>query len=63
MDGYDAQENRIYEMNGCWFHGHQCHLTKKIRNEEWLKTRAQKYAQTMKREEYLRNEGYNLTVK
>ena len=26
-DGFDSENNVVYEMDGCFFHGHRCHLT------------------------------------
>jgi len=28
VDGYDALDNKVYQMHGCWFHSHDCYLTK-----------------------------------
>lgn len=30
VDGYDGTTNIIYQFHGCYFHGHQCRLTKSI---------------------------------
>ena len=25
-DGFDSENNVVYEMDGCFFHGHRCHF-------------------------------------
>jgi hypothetical protein len=60
VDGYDVKSNTVYELNGCHFHGHKCQLTDKRKSPQWEKKRARLYDRTVRRADYLREEGYNV---
>ena len=36
LDGYDADDQTVYEFHGCYWHGHRCCLT----SQEFLNTEA-----------------------
>ena len=58
-DGLCAQTNTIYEFNGCYYHKHDCEITKKL-DSEWRKDQKEKFESTLKREQYLKDLGYNV---
>ncbi len=37
------EKGTVFQFQGCYWHGHRCDVTRGIRNEQWLATRAQKY--------------------
>ncbi len=49
----------ILQFDGCYFHGHDCYLTKHVTDEKLMEERAKK---TAKRNEYYLKEGYDLLV-
>ena len=52
VDGYDEENRTVYEFHGCFWHGHSCHTG--YDEEKWN--------QTLKRDEAIRNAGYNLVT-
>jgi hypothetical protein len=54
-DGYCPQTNTIYTFNDCYFHGHDCHLTKHITDEDKRKALEKAREKTQQREEELKN--------
>jgi hypothetical protein len=56
VDGYDPSSRYVYEYNGCWYHGHNCHLN--VNDDD----REKKYARTMERMIYIQNKGYRVKV-
>lgn len=62
VDGYCSETNTVYEFHGCWFHGcPEC-----FQNEEDLhplianKTYKELYERTIKRDDLIKQAGYNL---
>ncbi len=49
----------LYEFDGCFFHGHRCHLTKHA-DPELMKERAKR---TEEKHDFYRKQGYDLIVK
>ncbi len=49
----------ILQFDGCYFHGHECYLTKHVTDKKLMQERAKK---TAKRNEYYLKEGYDLLV-
>lgn len=39
VDGFSRNEKKVYEFNGCYFHHHDCALTRHITDQKWLKGR------------------------
>lgn len=37
VDGFSRNEKKVYEFNGCYFHHHDCALTRHITDPKWLK--------------------------
>ena len=60
VDGFDEEHNSIYQFHGCHWHGHQCWLTKSVKDEKWHKNRQQKFDKTMETSAYLRSKGFNV---
>lgn len=50
----------MFQFQGCYFHGHDCALTKSIRNKKWLESKQQKFKRTQETTEYIREEGYQV---
>ena len=48
VDGYCPETNTVYEFLGDFFHGHDCLLTKKIRNRKWRKNNQNYYKELRK---------------
>jgi hypothetical protein len=60
VDGYDPETNTIYEFNGDYWHGNpSIYLPDKI-NHRTNKTFGELHENTIKRENILRNAGYNV---
>ena len=50
VDGYDEENNTVYEYHGCYWHGHFC--TSSYDEEKWQKT--------LERDQEIRDAGYTL---
>ena len=48
VDGYDANTNTVYHFHGCYWHGHECWMTKNVKDQKWRETRQSKYDKTVK---------------
>jgi hypothetical protein len=63
VDGYCPETKKVYEFNGCYFHGHTCmpyrDTTTMGRDGDTL---AQRYEQTMTRLEQITKAGYEVEV-
>ena len=53
----------IYEYDGCYWHGHDCHLTKNVKLKDWEKVRKRREERTKDRQKFLKSQGYNICVK
>lgn len=63
VDGYCENTNTIYEYHGDYWHGNpavfdECELNKTVK-----KTFGELYLKTIKRDQYIRDLGYNLVIK
>ena len=59
-DGYCETNNTIYEFNGCFYHGcPECFDQDDI-NSVCKKSNEQLYNSTLKKEDFIRSQGYNL---
>ena len=63
VDGFDQEHNTILQFHGCYFHGHQCWLTKSVKDEKWQKCRQQKFEKTSETTRYLQSQGFNVIEK
>jgi predicted nucleic-acid-binding Zn-ribbon protein len=63
VDGFDADTNTVYEFHGSYFHGCVwCHIPSDV-NPTTKKTYGELYTMTKKKEERIKNLGYNLITK
>ena len=63
MDGFlptnvPGQKATIFQFHGCFWHGHQCDVTRGINDEQWLAMRVQKYKKTQEITKYLKREHH-----
>lgn len=56
VDGYDPITKTIYQYNGCYFHGHSCHLNQRMNSKE----REKRFNKTKDCELYLTKQGYKV---
>ncbi len=63
VDAYDPNTNTIYEFYGDYWHGNPKKYESEIFNKSTNTTFGELYKKTMKREELIRNAGYNLITK
>lgn len=56
VDGYDPITKTIYQYNGCYFHGHSCHLNQRMNSNE----REKRFNKTKDCELYLTKQGYKV---
>lgn len=60
VDGFCSSTSTIFQFHGCYHHGHDCEITKRVRNEKWRQTRADKYKNTLQTNQYIQERGYRL---
>ena len=60
VDGYSAECNTVFEYHGCYHHGHQCYLTRHIKDEKQVKAQEAKQKRPQAREKFLKRCGYNV---
>lgn len=61
VDGFNAQTQTVYQFHGCYWHGHDCELTRgKEFNEKRKKPMAELLEETRATTEYISNNGYNV---
>ena len=46
----------VFQFHGCYWHGHQCEVTRGIKDDKWHATRSQKYQKTQETTAYLKRE-------
>lgn len=56
VDGYIG-DRTVVEFLGCYFHSHTCELTRHVTNRKWLDSKAANYERTLKRLQFLKDEG------
>ena len=67
VDGFCQQTKTVYQLHGCYWHGHLCHLNRdkqgnfKVENLSNGKTMSELQAETRKNTEYLKDLGYKVT--
>ena len=67
VDGFCQQTKTVYQLHGCYWHGHLCHLNRdkqgnfKVENLSNGKTMSELQAETRKNAEYLKDLGYKVT--
>ncbi|KAL9973270.1 hypothetical protein ACROYT_G019700 [Oculina patagonica] len=61
LDGFHAPSQTVFQFHGCWWHGHNCHLTHgKEMNEKRKKTMAELLKETRDISQYIVERGYKL---
>ena len=63
VDGFDQEHNSIMQFHGCYWHGHNCWLTKSVKDEKWHKNRQQKFEKTLETTRYLQSQGFTVIEK
>ena len=58
VDGYDCSTNTVYQFQGCYFHGHSCHLTKHIHKEKEKKLFKKRKERTSQIKSYIKQKGH-----
>lgn len=62
VDSYFSETKTVFQFHGCYFHGHECVLTKSIRNKKLLETKHQKCQRTKETTDYIKQLGYQVIV-
>ncbi|CAC5376461.1 vsr [Mytilus coruscus] len=60
IDGYDDNTNTVYQLHGCYWHGHDCWMTKNVKDEKWRETRQAKYDKTVKTTTLIKVQGFDI---
>ena len=61
VDGFHGPSQTVFQFHGCWWHGHNCYLTKgKEINAKRKKPMAELREETTANSKYIRDQGYNL---
>ena len=60
VDGWDSNTNTIYQYQECYFHGHQCNTTAKIKDQRWIEERDKILKKTLEISTYLQEQGYTI---
>ena len=59
VDGFCQETNQVFEFQGCYWHGHFCHLTNgRSFNERRKKSMEDLYKQTLQKRQYIEELGY-----
>ena len=59
VDGYVKETNTVYEIQGCYWYGHDCHLNHgKPATDEKGQTMEQRYQRTQEKIQYIQDNGY-----
>ena len=59
VDGFCKETNQVFEFGGCWYHGHNCFLTKGCEiNEKNGKSMTELYQETLQKQRYIEELGY-----
>ncbi|XP_078681482.1 uncharacterized protein LOC144916278 [Branchiostoma floridae x Branchiostoma belcheri] len=61
VDGYCSQTGQIFQFHGCFWHGHDCHLTEKAKYDFRGKTKFELRLETKLTTQYLQREGFQVT--
>ena len=61
VDGYVKETHMVYEFQGCYWHGHDCHLNQgKAATDEQGQTMEQRYQRTQEKIQYIQDNGYGV---
>ena len=53
VDGWDQDNNIVYQFHGCYFHGHKCDMTENVKAPKWHDKRQERYERTKNITEYI----------
>ena len=60
VDGFCQETNTVFQFQGCYYHGHNCHLNKTDYNQVRKAGFETLRQETERNSAYIRNQGYNL---
>ena len=61
VDGFHEESGTVFQFQGCFWHGHQCHLNQgKEVNEKRGKPMAELYEETKANTKYIQDQGYRV---
>ena len=61
VDGFHSPSQTVFQFHGCWWHGHNCHLTQgKEMNEKRKKPMVELLKETKDISKYIKDQGYKL---
>ena len=61
VDGFHGPSQTVFQFHGCWWHGHDCHLTEgKEMNEKRKRPMKELLAETKANSKYIEEQGYQL---
>ena len=63
VDGYDSGSNTVYQFHGSYWHGHDCWLTKNVKDQKWREGRQSRYDKTIKTSTLIQTQSYRLVEK
>ena len=63
VDGYDSGSNTVYQFHGSYWHGHDCWLTKNVKDQKWREGRQSRYDKTIKTSTLIQTQRYRLVEK
>jgi G:T-mismatch repair DNA endonuclease (very short patch repair protein) len=63
IDGFDSKTNTVYQFHGCYWHGHDCWMTKNIKDQKWQEGRQAKNDRTARTTTLIRAQGYTVVEK
>ena len=58
FDGWDASTGTVYQFHGCYFHGHQCEVSKNENNPNWKENRADYFKATQNTSSFIKESGH-----
>ena len=61
VDGFHGRSQTVFQFHGCWWHGHDCHLTEgNEMNEKRKRPMKELLAETKANSKYIKEQGYQL---
>ncbi|XP_033729711.1 uncharacterized protein LOC117318893 [Pecten maximus] len=58
VDGYCTETNTVFQFQGCYHHGHECHLTRHVKDREGQR---KKFEKTTNTTTFLLEKGFTVT--
>lgn len=61
VERFHSPSQTVFQFHGCWWHGHNCHLTKRKEiNEKRKRAMKELLKETKANSKYIRDQGYKL---